>query len=378
MLKSRGTRPSLIVAARAAGQGATRSLARWLLVGAVAAAVLGWLATPADALTFNLRETAPMDPAARAAFQAAADAWSGLVVTPITVNIDIGYVPMGGNILGGTSPEKTPANYWNFRSGLAAGATSSADAQALASLRVGTWFPMLTNRTLDNPNGAGSETPYLVDYPNGSNQVVSLSRANAKAVGLLGAANSGLDGSISFNSNAKWSFSSSGAVASGTYDFVGAAMHEIEHVLGFLNGSQRLNGLSEQSHYPFVTSLDLFRYSDQSKSLGAIDWTYDARDKYFSLDMGLTNLGGFSTGVTYGDGRDASHWKIQDPAIGLMDPTLAPGERARVTDLDLKALDAIGYQVVPEPCTLVALLAGACLVHRGRVRAHAGARAGLQ
>src|SRR5262249_26172948 len=55
-----------------------------------------------------------------------------------------------------------------------------------------------------------------------------------------------------------------------------------------------------------------------------------------------TSLGTFSTGQTHGDGRQASHWK-DNLALGIMDPTAAPGEQMLITNLDRQAMDVIGW-----------------------------------
>jgi len=50
---------------------------------------------------------------------------------------------------------------------------------------------------------------------------------------------------------------------------------------------------------------------------------------------------------TGGDGKQASHWKedrLTNQYLGVMDPTIAPGESQFITDNDLAALDAIGYR----------------------------------
>ena len=61
----------------------------------------------------------------------------------------------------------------------------------------------------------------------------------------------------------------------------------------------------------------MFRYSAASFALGAIDWTADTRNKYFSLDGGVTAGPLFSTGRNFGDGQQASHWK-DSLGIGIM------------------------------------------------------------
>lgn len=72
----------------------------------------------------------------------------------------------------------------------------------------------------------------------------------------------------------------------------------------------------------------------------------------------------FSTGSYNGDGRQASHWK-DSLGLGILDPTAAPGEVLFITPLDLRSLDAIGWDAtsaaVPEPSSLLlALLSLIC------------------
>jgi hypothetical protein len=60
-----------------------------------------------------------------------------------------------------------------------------------------------------------------------------------------------------------------------------------------------------------------------------------------------------STGYYNGDSRQASHWKANELngniRIGLMDPTIAPGELVWPTEADLRVLDLIGWDVSPLP-----------------------------
>jgi hypothetical protein len=82
-------------------------------------------------------------------------------------------------------------------------------------------------------------------------------------------------------------------------------------------------------------------------------------------------VGLLSTGRTNGDGRQASHWKddsLLGPGatpLGIMDPTVASASSnvpvLVITELDLIAFDAMGYDVVPipEPSTWALMLAGA-------------------
>ncbi len=44
-----------------------------------------------------------------------------------------------------------------------------------------------------------------------------------------------------------------------------------------------------------------------------------------------------------GDGFQASHWTGQNGTQGIMNPTLAPEQRVDISQVDLRALDVIGY-----------------------------------
>jgi hypothetical protein len=55
-------------------------------------------------------------------------------------------------------------------------------------------------------------------------------------------------------------------------------------------------------------------------------------------------LANFSHGTTYEEG----HWP-NDVGIGIMDPTAVGGELLKVSQLDVHALDVIGYDLVPNP-----------------------------
>lgn len=104
------------------------------------------------------------------------------------------------------------------------------------------------------------------------------------------------------------------------------------------------------------TGLDMFRYSAAD---GILDLSVGT-ESYFSLDGDVTNLGLFSTGTTVangGDGQQASHWK-DGLGLGILDPTAQPaGVLNVVTELDLQALDVIGWNrnlgaAVPEPSSI--------------------------
>jgi hypothetical protein len=346
-------------------------------VGLIVAGGLVALATAASArgaLTFTFTSTG--NPQADAGFAAAGQIWSNLFNDSMNVNITAGFTGLGAGILGSTSTTSANYTYSSVRAKLVSDATSTDDASAVAALQA-TQVNMLLNRTSTNPNGSGSATPYFDNDGDANNTSLNLSNANAKALGLLAGSNPATDASITFSTAFTWDFNRNDGITGGTFDFVAVAAHEIGHALGFLSGvdildgnSPPVNGPFNDNLFTFVSPLDLYRYSTTSFALGSgiIDWTADTRTKYFSVNGGATSLGTFSTGINFGDGRQDSHWK-DNLGLGIMDPTLAPGELGLVTGLDVRAFDVIGYNLLtPEPATLTSFAASAfLLLRRGRV-----------
>jgi len=310
-------------------------------------------------------------------FAMAGGYWSAQFSDDITVNINIDYPSLAVGILGEANSQSVGIFYSDVRSALLLDRTSTDDQTATASLPSGSSLSFLTNNEatgaleVDNNNTA-------------NNQVLDVYRANAKALGFtsgtaLAPNDSLLDASISFSSNYSWDFDRSNGISAGTFDFVGVAIHEIGHALGFSsgvdvvdfvsapNGDPALEG-TELDPYRVFGVLDLYRHGQRNG--GGLDLAYGgtgAAAPYFSIDGGTTSLGTFSTGSYNGDSRQASHWK-DDLGLGIMDPTLASGELASIGSLDVQALDVIGFDlvVVPEPATVVLLAAG--LVFGLRVR----------
>ena len=324
-------------------------------------AILIAVPVTSSALTFNPVPTGGMSQDAIDGFELAADYWENTLADDVTINIDIDFSTLGTGILGSAGSVKQQLLISDYFTALGGDATSAIDATALANLPTLSGGFYLDHRTQVNTEG-GSLVVSLDDNDSANNAVLNINTANAKAIGVWdGAASS--DANITFSDAFSWDFDNSDGVDAGKQDFVGVAIHEIGHALGFVSGVDTVdfaiaNSLDLEG-FRVYSGLDMFRYSAAD---GIVDLSVGTAS-YFSVDGGSTNLGLFSTGSSYGDGRQASHWK-DNLGLGIMDPTANPaGNINTVSALDLQAFDVMGWDLlmvaVPEPSTGALLLGSA-------------------
>lgn len=305
-----------------------------------------WISAPgASAVNIILNGTGTAAPGTQAgdAFALAAQRVSALFSDPVNVFIDIGYSTLGPGVLGSTFASAVGyLDVDQLRIELANDATSIADFTADFYQGFG---PMAMwqndydgSRFFDNDGGYNNVTFYL-------------NQANARALGLIPNSYTGSDASIEFSDSFAWDFNPDDGITAGTYDFVGVAMHEMLHTMGFSSGVNDIDyytglgpdpGAFDLQNDSWYKPLDLYRYGQN----GQRDLS-TGPDTYFSIDGGVTNLGFFSTGYYNGDGGQPSHWRDAQ-GLGLMDPTLSPGERGTISSRDLLMMDVIGWDLAPE------------------------------
>ncbi len=287
-------------------------------------------------------------------FELAGEMWSQALVDTynsknleINIHVEIGDDLLPDNIIGGAFPTiETGVHYKDFYSAIQNDVTTGTDQTVADSL--------LDEKKIDLLVGEN-----VID----NNFKMHFTRANMKALGLVAGDSKQLDGYIVINSlenisSVSWDYDYLGEAKEGTLDFLSVAQHEIGHTLGFISGID-YQGWSESSGsydgkaLTHMTSMDIFRYSIASANLGINDLTF-GETAYFSLDGSMDNGLAMSTGADY----QGSHWidGTQEDGLGIMNPTLGLQERWSISNNDLLAMDAMGWDVAyPAEINLQAL-----------------------
>ena len=331
------------------------------------------LASSAHGLEIRLNAAAGMTQDSIDGFTRAATYWENTLSDNTVIYIDIDFRTLNPSVLGQAGSTTQSVGVADYYTALINDVTSQTDITAVANLS-----PLSVNGGLTfvtNVFDSGTNTMILgVDNDDSANnRVLDMNTANAKAVGLYTGVDGTSDASITFSDSFSWDYDNADGINLGHQDFVGVAIHEIGHSLGFVSGVDTMDFIVDNpqgvDQFRIFSGLDMFRYSaDDTLDLSV------ATASYFSIDGGANALGLFSTGSSNGDGRQASHWKdnqLTGIQLGILDPTAqAAGTANEVTTLDLLALDAIGWNLtpVPEPSStlLVGLGFASLLIRRNR------------
>ena len=204
---------------------------------------------------------------------------------------------------------------------------------------------------------------------------ISLHKANAKALGFpnLDIDFGPNDATITFNSDFSFDYDNGDGVTSGQIDFETVAAHEIGHALGFSSEVDRIDVLLDMSQTSDTISprtVDLFRFEDNTANDPdtALDFTTAQRflqtggTPIFDevIEVGISGIEALlSTGAETGDGRQAGHWKdnnITGNLLGIMDPTLPTGTVVPITLADVRVLDLVGFDYIPEPSSALLIV----------------------
>lgn len=321
---------------------------------------------PASAATVVLNGLdAISDGRARLGYQAAAYYWANTLTNNTTIVFNVAFDSLEEGVLGSTSSYAGNVRATSVYNGLANRAQSALDTQAVASvaaqLAAGGGYAINANVT-----SVTDGSTFFDANRSFNNQILYANSSVLKALGLTTYA--GPDADITFSSDYAFDFDPTDGITAGASDFVGVAVHEMGHGLGFVSGVDYYDLIqcpsgpycgvltdAEMDGDSWMSVLDLFRYS----SAGRIDWTVGT-PSYFSFDNGLSQFNGnakLSSGENNGDGWQASHWQAPralsnpnffscaQPKIGMMNPYLCGGQMTQVTANDLAAFDAMGWNL---------------------------------
>jgi hypothetical protein len=304
---------------------------------------------------------------ALAAFERAADQWEALFNdVGVTVTIDADLEDLGednSHVLGSTLPRVFTLPHDGLRQALIIDGASEGDDLILNSLPFSVQFradlPDATSGVLFSLSGRLGAT-----------------KPNLKAIGVTGLDDKfgDTDGTIKFNTRFPFDYDNRNGVGSGLVDFETVASHEIGHALGFISivdGIDRVadeaagslggvQGVPPEEVVVSPLALDLFRFRSGSDGNPATkeDFTFTQRNLVpgvpANFDEVLLPEVPMSTGVAFGDGRQASHWQddqILGSVIGMMDPSLGLGSVFTISFADMRAFDLMGYDLLIGPTT---------------------------
>ena len=242
------------------------------------------------------------------AFSAAAAVFQTAFTNPVTVNINVGWGEVGGVAISSLGASGT--GWYGFYTAsqmaayLKASATSANDQLAYSHLRTSA------------PTGTSG---------------FWIAPAQAKALGIISGTSTAIDGYVGFGSGYGYTFNDAAGVASGTYDFMGVAEHEISEVLG------RQSGLGPAGSNPAPSVLDEFRCSG-----GAPSFTYGAAS-YLSIDGCATSLVNFNAA----SGADSGDWASSTAPTDAFDAYATASYTAGMTATDIVLMDVLGWNTLP-------------------------------
>ncbi len=346
-----------------------------LLLASAALVALPLATVPANALTIVLNNQGGVEQGTGAfnAFSAAARFWESVITNDVTVNLNVGFSALDPGVLAQAGSNRTINTVNEYVDALGATGTTNLDAVLVTPDLIDSTSRFAAPgdkaikaiRSGQDPDGTGVANPLTRVFEDSGDTVstfLALNTSVAKAVGLLGNDGS-TDATITFSNQFAFDANPTDGIDAGAFDFVGIAIHEMGHALGFVSGVDTYdvvagldfpNNLDDDN--AVFSGWDLFRYSAESTALGGLDLAVGGHEdpntaSYFSIDGGATNFGGdafFSTGSFVGDGRQASHWRdvgFGEEQRGIMDPTFGRNQEGIITNLDLAAFDAFGWNI---------------------------------
>lgn len=317
---------------------------------------------PTSPLKFNFTYGSNVSNDQIMGFEMAGKFWSNYLSDDVTLNIFIDSTSeLPENVIGGALPGMKSFDYSELRNKYEQDVISFIDYQAFNSLA--------TDITGNNYNVMLNKEEIT-----GINKV-NLTRANAKALGLISGEDRNIDGYVmvsnldNLSGSSSWNYDFENYdVPEDKLDFFSMTVHELGHIMGFVSSgdSSQFKDAINQSKTDnkkveaktinqTITLFDLFRYSDKSEgftnSLDSMQGISDLSiggNPFMSYDRGDSSIANLSSGEDVnlsGDGYQASHWKQNGSVLGIMDPLLGLGTKRKTTFNDREAMDILGWDL---------------------------------
>lgn len=243
----------------------------------------------------------------------------------MTVTVSVSFASLGSGIIGGTGSTTGYLTWADTRTTLVGGMDGTDTIHT--SLPSGTTIPVRYKT-----NSTTNETRVFWTWAN--------FKANGGSV-------TGNDATMQYSTNFPFDYDPSNGVSSGTISLQDVIVHETGHALGFTSGVDfRVND---------IETLDVFRFRRTDGS-GSSDFNPDTAAEFgirprwavYNNPNDDVNFDDISVEHRFSDGSpwQASHFREQVPAIGIMDPAFSYGETFYPNFLrstDISAFDAIGY-----------------------------------
>ncbi|MGE3109857.1 MAG: NF038122 family metalloprotease [Phycisphaerales bacterium] len=265
-------------------------------------------------------------PAGAAAAFATAEAYleSQFPADSMTLTVTVSFAALQPGVIGGTSSSYGSLSWSASRSTLVAGMDASDSIQS--SLPAGSTIPVRYSTS-----STTNETRIFWTF------------ANFKASGGSVAGN---DASMTYSTAFPFDFDPSNGVSANTISLVDVIIHETGHSMGFGSGVDFRNR--------DIETHDIFRFRVTD---GNADFNPDSAAEFTvrprwavrnnpNDDVQFDTISGVEYRLSDGSPWQASHWREQVPAIGIMDPAFNYAETFYPTFLrasDLTAFDAIGW-----------------------------------
>jgi hypothetical protein len=310
-------------------------------------------------LKIVLRATSRLQssPAAAEAFRRAAARWEAWVDTDITVVVDVDFGPdlfgesFTGDVVSVADSQVIAGNV------LYPAVRQSLISQSFTSERAALTNSLPAKRLLTDLGAAAA-----MSAPSATLRALGLLDQNSDPSGEL--EDLGPPPAIALNSRFAFDFNADDGIDPDKLDAEAMIAHDLGHVLGFVSsvGQQELDPSLELE--PSIW--DLFRGRPDSirSSFGTAQRTMSSGgEQSFYAGGNTLNLSTGRGDGSGGDRRQPSHWKDDDLAgiaLGVMDPTIAAGQRQFVSENDLIGLRAIGYRArsLIDPLSIVPLASG--------------------